>query len=375
MVNQLTEYELEGIRGGYNLADGHAYHSLNEMLPEYDIPLKEIWNESQKTKITTAELRFKNGFAKLISSECLANTNNFKVSPSASCSIDMIAAYLAANRRRVLLIEPCFDNLYLLLKRRGCALQPVSEDMFCGDVDENTLLADLEKLNFDTVFLVTPNNPSGKTIKETTLKLLADYCNHKNKILILDTTFRMFNRKMFDDRAILNQSKCEYFVIEDTGKTWPTHDLKCSLITYSAAPKHSFEHIYNEVFLCHSRFALLLFESLFHETIKIGIDRAIHMPAAKKLTSLTEHLPSTWLCQNSTAQSCLPLAWVEIAGHPFEEVDELIKYLACRDIFILPGKNFYWNKLATPRDFVRISLSREWSELKKSLTALNHAMI
>jgi hypothetical protein len=51
MLNQLTDYELVGLRGGYNLSDGHAYHDINENFPDFPLKLLDIWKDSESTRV------------------------------------------------------------------------------------------------------------------------------------------------------------------------------------------------------------------------------------------------------------------------------------------------------------------------------------
>lgn len=130
MLQQLTDFELIGLQGGYNLSDGHAYHDINESFPGFPSQLPEIWRDSEMTKVHIAEERFKTALAKLIGSETLEESCHYKISPTASNSIDLIAVYLATEAPRVLLVEPTFDNLALLLRRRGCTLQSIGDEHF-----------------------------------------------------------------------------------------------------------------------------------------------------------------------------------------------------------------------------------------------------
>ncbi len=181
MLRQLTDYELLGIKGHYNLSDGHAYHDINEIFPGFPAQLPEIWRDSELTKVNIAEQRFKNAFAKLINSETLKHSHCYKISPTSSNSIDLVAAYLAVEAPRVLLVEPTFDNLALLLRRRGCVLQSIDEARFRYSYNALDLVSLLDAFHFDTLFLVNPNNPTGTTIGPEHLTLIAEYCAQRKK--------------------------------------------------------------------------------------------------------------------------------------------------------------------------------------------------
>ena len=375
MLQQLTDYELLGIKGHYNLSDGHAYHDINETFPGFPNQLSEVWRDSELTKVNIAEQRFKNAFAKLINSETLELSHCYKISPTASNSIDLVAAYLAIEAPRVLLIEPTFDNLALLLRRRGCLLQPLDETLFRNALNTQGLASLFDELHFDTVFLVTPNNPTGMTIEPEHLTLIVDYCAQRKKTLVLDTTFRMYALHQHDERAYLVHSSCRYFIIEDTGKTWPTHDLKASLISYSEGCARLFETIYDEVYLCHSRFALLLFESLFEHTRHTGIATSIHAPVNNRHTYLIDKLSSS-IVQPKTERThaTLPLEWFELKTNNQVSDIDVVNHLANKGVHVLPGRFFYWSKKRPPHTAFRVSLSRQYSIFHTSVDKLKTAI-
>ena len=371
MLQQLTDYELLGIKGHYNLSDGHAYNDINETFPGFPNQLSEIWRDSEQTKINIAEQRFKSAFAKLINSETLEHSHCYKISPTASNSIDLVAAYLTIEAPRVLLIEPTFDNLALLLRRRGCLLQPLDETLFQNSLNAQELDSLLDQLHFDTLFLVNPNNPTGMTFGPEYLKLIADYCAQRKKTLVLDTTFRMYTLHQHDERAYLEHSGCRYFIIEDTGKTWPTHDLKASLISYSEDCARLFKTIYDEVYLCHSRFAMLMFESLFERTRHAGIAMSIQAPVNNRHRYLINKLSdSNVRPQTQRTHATLPMEWFELkTSNQLSDID-IVNHFAKTDVHVLPGRLFYWSKKKPPYTAFRVSLSRQHSIFYASVEKL-----
>ena len=375
MLRQLTDYELLGIKGHYNLSDGHAYHDINEIFPGFPAQLPEIWRDSELTKVNIAEQRFKNAFAKLINSETLKHSHCYKISPTSSNSIDLVAAYLAVEAPRVLLVEPTFDNLALLLRRRGCVLQSIDEARFRYSYNALDRVSLLDAFHFDTLFLVNPNNPTGTTIGPEHLTLIAEYCAQRKKTLVLDTTFRMYTHYQHDERAHLESSGCRYFIIEDTGKTWPTHDLKASLISYSPDCSPLFETIYDEVYLCHSRFAMLMFEALFEHTRYAGIAASIQAPTNERHAYLINTLSNSIVKpKTQRSHSTLPMEWFELTTPNQVSDIEFVNYLTEKDVHVLPGSFFYWSKKSPPYTAFRVSLSRQHSMFRASVDKLNTAI-
>jgi aspartate/methionine/tyrosine aminotransferase len=375
MRNQLTEYELAGLNGGYNLSDGHAYHDINESFPSFPQLLPNIWKESEATQINVAAKRFKTAFARLIGSETLALNPNFKISPTASNSIDLIAAYLAIKSPHVVLVSPTFDNLALLLRRRGCTLQLIEDSYFRRTSNAPMLFARLDSLNFDTLFLVNPNNPTGTTIPQEYMSQIAEYCADRQIALVLDTTFRLYAEKLYDERLILESSGCDYFVIEDTGKTWPTHDMKVSLVSYSANCLELFESIYDEVYLCHSRFSMLVFENLFEQTLSQGILKTIHGPVSWRHSHLMSKMNNSFTVpMTDRTTACLPLEWFQINSKTITDI-EVVEYLAAEDIHVLPGSLFHWDKNSAPSmTAFRVSLSKATPGFYESVESLKTAI-
>ncbi|MCY1303019.1 enduracididine biosynthesis enzyme MppP [compost metagenome] len=207
------------------------------------------------------------------------------------------------------------------------------------------------------------------------MTLITEYCAQRNKILVLDTTFRLYAINRFDERAQLEQSNCRYFIIEDTGKTWPTHDLKASLISYSSKCAKRFETIYDEVYLCHSRFAMLMFETIFERSQNTGIATCIHEPMNTRHSYLIEQLSGT-IAQPRTDRACatLPMEWFELKINCLMSDIYAVNYLAEKDVHVLPGNYFYWKKIKPPHATFRVSLARPLSKFHASVDKLKIAI-
>ncbi|RMR29559.1 hypothetical protein ALP36_04166 [Pseudomonas syringae pv. coriandricola] len=236
-MNTLTDVEWNAFALPANLADGHAYHDMHVAFMEIMKNLERIWSEADKITPPRMALDFKNSFSRLIKSPSLMPHTHYKICPSASNSIDLIAAFLHGKNIRAVLVEPTFDNLALLLQRRGVTVDSVSEDnlrhhLVDGNFDSIPAIKTAE-----AVFIVSPNNPTGYTLSLQEFKTLVAYCKRTEKLLVVDNSFRFFNRQGYDDYQVLLESGVNFIAFEDTGKTWPTQDLKASLIIYSDTVK------------------------------------------------------------------------------------------------------------------------------------------
>ena len=370
MLNSLTKYEYKGMNGNVNFADGHAYHNLPNEYDEITCNLEDIWLLSNQLNVVEAENKFKVSFGYLINSSDVINTANFKICPTSSNSIDIIAAYLKQESKKVLLIEPTFDNLYLLLARRGCQVESLLEDDLIEVLKRNALSELLDKHDFNSIFLVNPNNPTGTLLSECNMAKICSYCAEKDKQIIIDTTFRIYSKSVINyDYRLLNDSNISYIVIEDTGKTWPTNDMKASMLVYSDDCKYLIELIYEEIYLCHSRFVLAFFSKIFDLTLRIGIRLGIHATIEERIFQLQDAIKNIPLiCKTDRTMTVIPIEWIDCSATGNNDIQNQ-EYILSFGLHTLPGRYFYWSK--DKNDFstsmIRMSLGRSQNDFDKGL--------
>jgi aspartate/methionine/tyrosine aminotransferase len=371
-MKTLTDYEIQGLNSPCNLADGHAYHFISEIATGFESSLPLIWAQSEVTSVGDAETRFLEAFARLIDVPQLVKHTGFRFAPTSSNSIDIAAAYLAENAPRVLLVEPTFDNLALLLRRRGCKLISLDEDLLHAALAEDRVGDLLAQYEFDALFLVNPNNPSGKLISRYAFASVVDHCGKAGKLLVLDSTFRLYAKTPIADYPVLLNSDAEYIVIEDTGKTWPTHDLKASLMVYSKGLQRALEIIVDEIYLCHSRFSLLMFAQLFDVTRQQGISETIHLPIARRHALLQSALAQTPLqAVGDRARTQMPLEWIATDNlGPDSPSLRAQALFAKHGVHVLPGRPFYWSGGYKDVNFIRVSLAKPLDQVRRSIDRL-----
>lgn len=242
-IETLTDIEVLGLSSPCSLADGHAYQDLDSIYQPIVDGLPASWHRAKSMPIPEMERLYVDTFGKTVGSDALARYPNFKICPTASNSIDIIGAYLAAKGLRVGLIEPTFDNLALLLKRRGVDLVAVDDRELVAATNADCLDTLLAPLGLRALFLVNPNNPTGRVMSEAQLEAIASYCIRTRTMLILDNSFRMHNRRPYDDYKLLLASGVSFIAFEDTGKAFPTLDMKASILAYSEDNKTLIEEI------------------------------------------------------------------------------------------------------------------------------------
>lgn len=376
MNTTLTDHEYLALDSSCSFADGHAYHEFPQGLKGVISQLPSIWNECNQTKIRDMEEMFKHEWAKLLNSHHLLLHEHFRITPTASNSIDIVSTLLSERGPRVLLIEPTFDNLYLMLKRRGCVVSPISEQSISMAIEQDKVIELLNDYSFDTLFLVNPNNPTGNLIQAKQFQIIAEYCEMHNKILIVDSTFRFYVKDPFNDYAILLNSGTSFVVIEDTGKTWPTQDMKSSMIVYSDNLAAELEKIYEEIYLCHSRFVMGVFVNLFQRTIETGVEEALLHEIELRSCRVRSLLKDTSLrCINNNHSTLMPVEWIDIS-HTHKTDSELIKQFLSHGLHCLPGSHFFWNKYyeqgIQSSHFIRISLARPAIVFENGLAILSN---
>lgn len=367
----LTEYERDGLARELNLADGHAYHDLGVALPDSAADFDALWAEAQRTPVLAAEARFRDACAALAGSAVL-RTLPSRICPTASNSIDIAGAVLRHLGRDAHLVEPTFDNLALILRRRGVALRPVPEARLHDAALAGALPALVAPMAGQALFVVQPNNPTGTALTPGELTALAEACVAADVLLLLDNSFRFFRRDPFDDYAVLAATGVSFIALEDTGKVWPTHDLKASLLVCSEDLRPVVDLIYDEIFLCHSRFALLLLERCLRETHRRGLAATIWDEVDRRRAAMRAALAGTPLrIAPQTVASTLSVEWIACDATGLDD-EELTAFIADEGLQVLPGHSFFWASPHDPahRRFVRLALLKPQPMFDRAIAAL-----
>jgi enduracididine biosynthesis enzyme MppP len=164
---------------------------------------------------------------------------------SSSVAMEIVARSLATTTDAIGLVHPTFDNIPDILRGVGLRLVPVEkEQLHGGDLDPALLRS------VGCLFVTTPNNPTGRVLSEERLRRLAAQCAEHAVVLTLDTSFRGFDtRAHYDHYAVLEASGCRWVVIEDTGKLWPTLELKIGWLVSAANVGLPLAKVYSDILL------------------------------------------------------------------------------------------------------------------------------
>jgi aspartate/methionine/tyrosine aminotransferase len=371
LYTTLTEAEVAGFGTAYDLANGHAYHDLPAALHPVISNLPEIWNYAASMTVPDMEEEFKRTSAEIFGSRALADHQFYSICPTASNSIDIVATWLRMKRHNVGLLEPVFDNLYLMLRRRGVNVVSVCESDL---IDLEALETKIKNYDLKGLFIVTPNNPTGFQLDADEFQGVCDLCTRMSVVLIVDKTFRLYSKQSFDTYKVLSESGLDYVVIEDTGKTWPTQDTKASLLVYSEALAEELRVLYEEIFLCSSNFTLAFLKTLIETTRKVGVGKIIHQEVDKRTLHVERALSQTALILVKNNRACsLPLAWIDCSQTGLTDL-EFVRELRGFQIALLPGRFFYWDSQDRHTGHVRLSLMKPDRVFYKAVEALSETV-
>ncbi|MBK7359006.1 MAG: aminotransferase class I/II-fold pyridoxal phosphate-dependent enzyme [Saprospiraceae bacterium] len=367
----LTEYERIGLLTAFNFSDGHAYHDIPTVLQPVIDRIELIWKESVSKQVPELEDRFKRALSRVIKSPILGNHSHFSLCPTASNSIDIVGAWLATKNYHVGLLEPVFDNLFLMLRRRNVQISEIQEADLVN-LHDLTKKIDGRKLN--CLFIINPNNPTGFDLSLQEFQKLCELCTAKGVTMIIDKTFRLYSRRAFDDYHVLTNYGTNYIVIEDTGKTWPTHETKVSLIAYSESIANEIRCLYEEIYLAHSKFSINLLSHLIEETHRIGVKTVIWDEVDIRKERLKKILAGTKLTEIIDERSSpIPLGWINCSETGLTDL-QMVNELKKKEITILPGKYFFWNSQDKNIHNIRISLLRSNAIFDKGMESLELAL-
>ncbi|QBZ87502.1 aminotransferase class I/II-fold pyridoxal phosphate-dependent enzyme [Pseudomonas viciae] len=371
--NNLTELEVFGLSAKYNLADGHSYISAKEHFGSVLSELPELWGSAVEMPIPEMEVLFKNKFAEYFALDGLRRHSHFSVCPTASNSIDIVGAWARSKNYKVGLVEPTFDNLAQLLRRREVALEAIPEKV----VVDPALLEDLVRdRRLDALFLVNPNNPTGVALDAIAMSNVIDLCHRHDVILILDTSFRFCHQTNIDEYALLSDKGVSFIVLEDTGKQWPTLDTKASLLSYSEDLAADIRNIYEEIYLCCSNFSLRVIVAFIDETLKKGGLSYMHSIVMKNIEIARSELENALVAIETVGpSSIMTVMWLNIEKTGLSDL-ELTDYLAKCDVAVLPGRYFYWNShQVAGHNRIRIALMKPDGQFLSSILRLKQALI
>jgi aspartate/methionine/tyrosine aminotransferase len=367
MSKNLTGYEIETLPHPYNLTDGHAFR---RWLPAEEAIIDcaaQLFKNNNRRMQFAIEREYIRDFAGLTRQTWNEDALGYLMCFTASMAFEIVANYLRLNHLSLSLIEPCFDNLADIFHRHHVPMSPVADSLL--EAPGDTLVNALSAQDSDAICLVTPNNPTGLTLTQGNLHSLLDYCKRRRKLLILDNCFCAYlpRHSVYDQYALVLQAGVDAVLVEDTGKTWPTSEIKAPFFAVSRAGG-LFERMYDIYtdFLLHVSPVGI---RLMHEFIRLSRQdglASIHEIIRQNRQVLHDNLAGTFLspCERPFAS----VAWLRI-DHSLTGL-ELKQILDEHGIFVLPGNHFFWHDHQQGKKYIRVALARDTDMFREAASLL-----
>jgi aspartate/methionine/tyrosine aminotransferase len=367
MFKNLTGYEIDSLRQSYNLTDGHAFRrwfAAEEAIIDRSPQLFKNNNRRLQHQIEREYLR---DFSRLARQTWDEDALGYLMCFTASMAFEVVANYLRLNHLSLTLIEPCFDNLADIFHRHNIPLRPFPDELL--EAPAATFDRAVSAIDSDAVCLVTPNNPTGRTLTEANLRRLLEFCKERRKLLILDNCFRAYlpPQLVYDQSKLVLESGVDAVLVEDTGKTWPTSEIKAPFFAVTRA-----SGLFGRVYDIYTDFLLHVSPvgvRLMHEFIRLSQQdgmASIHEVIRVNRRALYDNLVGTFLtpCEHPFAS----VAWLRIesslTGLEFKRIlDE-------HGVFILPGDHFFWHDRRQGEKFIRVALARDTDMFREAASLL-----
>lgn len=352
----LTEYQIPNLNSLYNLSDAHARQSYSNGLVSIVDNLPLLFKDSESSN-----------YEKLLD-ECISSFMNccgqkkysnyhYIASHTASQSMEVVANYLRQFNLNTLLIEPTFDNIPDILKRHNIKLYSITE--------EQVLVSSFPQNHIDSLFLTLPNNPTGFVISKEVFENIIKYCSDNKILFIVDACFRLFDdRMMFDWYEIIHKYDFKFIIIEDTGKIWPTQDLKISFIISDNSTIIPLSRISRDFLLNVSPFILKLMVEICKQSSQSNLSDFRNLIRENREYLRKKINESDFFSiSNPCSMASVELLRINTAVNS----NSLVDYLYEHGIGVLPGTPFFWNNRVQGEKFIRVALARDRNYFERGI--------
>lgn len=367
-AENLTQFETLALDSSMNLADGHARQQLTAAQSKIVAELPSMWAEAALRPVSEIEQEAAASFFGMLGQ----HSHPFDAGRTLSCyssslAMEILARSLVTTSDAVALIHPTFDNIPDILRGVGLRLVPVEEEQAHDDDLPAELLEQV-----GCVFVTTPNNPTGRVMTEARLRRLAEQCAEYGVVLALDTSFRGFDPDaQFDHYAVLEDSGCRWVVIEDTGKLWPTLELKIGWLVRSANVDLPLEKIHSDILLGTSPLILLMVKRFSDDGADGGLtelQRTIAEHRALVRAELAD-VPDIRFVDDHARVSVERL---HVGSRLGMDVWSAVR---SQNLYVLPCQKFHWARPHEGERMLRLALSRNPSTLVAGAQVLRTALL
>jgi enduracididine biosynthesis enzyme MppP len=367
-LDNLTQFEYLALNSSFNLSDGHARQELTAGQSEVIEDLPMLWSEAVKRPVEEIEFESHQAYFGMLGQHSYPTEEGQVLACySSSVAMEIFARALATKVDAIALLHPTFDNIPDILDGVGLRLVPLEEEVLHG----GDLPAELLR-SVGCVFVTTPNNPTGKVVPEERLRRLAAQCAEYDVVLTLDTSFRGFApAAQYDHYKVLKESGCRWVVIEDTGKLWPTLELKIGWLMSSANVGLPISKVYSDILLGVSPLVMSMVRR-FSEDAAAGGLKELHRYIARNRAVLRDGLADVPGVTFPDPHSTASVERVHLGSRLGLDVWTLLRP---HNVFVLPCQNFHWARPEEGKHMVRIALSRSITAIEIGTKALRSVLL
>ncbi len=368
VLDNLTQFEYLALNSSYNLSDGHARQELTVGQSEIIDDLPMLWAEAIKRPVEEVEAEAHRAYFALLGQHSYPAASGRVLSCySSSVAMEIFARSLATSVGTIALVHPTFDNIPDILRGVGLRLVPVEEDQLHDDDLPAELLGAI-----GCIFVTTPNNPTGRVMSRDRLARLAAQCAEHDVVLTLDTCFRGFAPGAhYDHYAVLEASGCRWVVIEDTGKLWPTLELKVGLLVSAADVGLPLGKVYSDILLGVSPLVLSMVRRFSEDAARGGL-ADLHRHIARNRAVLRDGLAGVPGVHFPDPDSTASVERVHLGDRFGLDVWSALRP---HNVFVLPCQNFHWARPEEGAHSVRIALARPVTSIEIGAKALRSVLL
>jgi aspartate/methionine/tyrosine aminotransferase len=365
-LTNLTAMEVDALTdpdGGLNLTDGHARLPLSAEQADVVARLPEMFAEASRRSFPDLEREAHAAFLHAVGQVTApVGTGRILSCYSSTLATDIVARALPPGCT-VAVLHPTFDNIADIFRTRGLLLVPLSEQLLLDRAWPGPPVR--------AVIITLPNNPTGLVTPEGHLRSLAEHAAHHGQTVVVDASFRgQVPEAQYDAYAVLDGAGCDWIVLEDTGKLWPTHELKIGMLAYSARNRLPIGRAFSESLLSASPVVLQMIRALSADWASGGRERAAAM-IERNRAEVRDAIATVGLGLADPV-SRISVARIELPGQgPDSSV--LYKEMRARGVHMLPCRPFYWADPDEGLRYIRVSLARPPEVVGKAARTLAEA--
>lgn len=362
----LTAMEVDALTdpdGGLNLTDGHARLVLSPEQSAVIARVPAMFAEASRRAFPEIEREAHATFLAAVGQHrAPVGSGRILSCYSSTLATDIVARALPVGAA-IALLHPTFDNIADIFRTRGLSLQPLSEAAL--------LHGEWPGPPVSAIVLTQPNNPTGLVTPEDRLRSLAEHAVRHGQTIIVDASFRgQVREAQYDTYAVLDAAGADWIVIEDTGKLWPTHELKIGMLAYSERTKLPIERAFSESLLSASPVVLQMVTALADDWTSGGFERAAELVERHRAVVRDTVTPAG--LELADPASRISVARIRLSPHgPDSSV--LYKELRARGVHMLPCTPFHWADPDEGLRFIRVSLARPSAVVETAARTLAQA--